>query len=464
MTENTVVSLPAHARPPGRRRRSTSSTSPISSMPGAATATARTTPITARPAEAMDLVFERCWSYVERGVAKEFVTGNNDADGVYFLSMGSAAAFPRQRADHIQAKLVGLGRQFLGRQRRQHRQPRHRPPRYLLVALRPRQRPQGTALLGDLAGHYRTPSWRVFKARSRGKIKGRCGASAATSTSAAAIRASVRCSLSGRPLGGRPGLLPEQPGDWHRSGDEPGSRCPGAGELSMRPSASLLACSSGLALLSVSPALGQSTRRRRRSMPGALRGLPRRAAPRRQIGPALLPGNLKRLRPGQGRGRHRQRPRRRRRCPAFEETAVRRSKSPPWQAWIYEPPAEAPQMGLGRHRRQPRQVLLRPRASLPADPAARSSDPLNLFVVVESGDHHVSIRRRRPLWSPSPASRAASRFMAGPNSRRTGRFVYFGSRDGWVTKYDLHSASSWSPRCAPASTCATSPSPPTASG
>jgi heme d1 biosynthesis radical SAM protein NirJ len=33
----------------------------------------------------MDLLFDTCWSYVERGQDKEFVTGNNDADGVYFL-------------------------------------------------------------------------------------------------------------------------------------------------------------------------------------------------------------------------------------------------------------------------------------------------------------------------------------------------------------------------------------------
>ena len=33
----------------------------------------------------MDLLFDTSWSYVERGLDKEFVTGNNDADGVYFL-------------------------------------------------------------------------------------------------------------------------------------------------------------------------------------------------------------------------------------------------------------------------------------------------------------------------------------------------------------------------------------------
>jgi heme d1 biosynthesis radical SAM protein NirJ len=35
--------------------------------------------------EAMDLLFETCWQDVEAGIKREFVTGNNDADGVYLL-------------------------------------------------------------------------------------------------------------------------------------------------------------------------------------------------------------------------------------------------------------------------------------------------------------------------------------------------------------------------------------------
>ncbi len=35
--------------------------------------------------KAMDLMFETCWQDVEDGVRREFVTGNNDADGVYLL-------------------------------------------------------------------------------------------------------------------------------------------------------------------------------------------------------------------------------------------------------------------------------------------------------------------------------------------------------------------------------------------
>jgi heme d1 biosynthesis radical SAM protein NirJ len=34
---------------------------------------------------ALDLLFQRCWDELERGVDREYVTGNNDADGVYLL-------------------------------------------------------------------------------------------------------------------------------------------------------------------------------------------------------------------------------------------------------------------------------------------------------------------------------------------------------------------------------------------
>jgi len=55
----------------------------------------------------MDLVFERCRDHVRRGEKTEFVTGNNDADGVYFLYW-VRRHFP-DRADHIRAKLAAWG-------------------------------------------------------------------------------------------------------------------------------------------------------------------------------------------------------------------------------------------------------------------------------------------------------------------------------------------------------------------
>jgi len=57
--------------------------------------------------EAMNLIFERCWDHVRRGDKKEYVTGNNDADGVYFLHWVEER-FP-DRAAHIREKLAAWG-------------------------------------------------------------------------------------------------------------------------------------------------------------------------------------------------------------------------------------------------------------------------------------------------------------------------------------------------------------------
>jgi len=57
--------------------------------------------------EAMDLLFDRCWTHVRAGRPKEFVTGNNDADGVYLLHW-VAARFP-EKYEHIRGKLVQWG-------------------------------------------------------------------------------------------------------------------------------------------------------------------------------------------------------------------------------------------------------------------------------------------------------------------------------------------------------------------
>lgn len=57
--------------------------------------------------KAMDLLFDTCWDYVERGVEKDFVTGNNDADGVYLLHW-ARRRFPG-REDHLHAKLAQWG-------------------------------------------------------------------------------------------------------------------------------------------------------------------------------------------------------------------------------------------------------------------------------------------------------------------------------------------------------------------
>jgi hypothetical protein len=73
----------------------------------------------------------------------------------------------------------------------------------------------------------------------------------------------------------------------------------------------------------------------------------------------------------------------------------------------------------------------------PPDAPRHDADPLNLFVVVESGDHHVTILDGDRFV---PLARFPSRYAlhGGPKFSPDGRFVYFASRDGWVTKYDLY--------------------------
>lgn len=76
------------------------------------------------------------------------------------------------------------------------------------------------------------------------------------------------------------------------------------------------------------------------------------------------------------------------------------------------------------------------------DPATLSdtpifdADPWNVFLVVEGGDHHVSVLDGDRM---EPIHRFQSRYAlhGGPKFAQEGRYVYFGSRDGWVTKFDL---------------------------
>jgi heme d1 biosynthesis radical SAM protein NirJ len=63
---------------------------------------------------AMDRIFEACWSDLERGVEREYVTGNNDADGVYLLQWAQRrlplrAAALRQRLAQWGGNASGVG-------------------------------------------------------------------------------------------------------------------------------------------------------------------------------------------------------------------------------------------------------------------------------------------------------------------------------------------------------------------
>lgn len=76
-------------------------------------------------------------------------------------------------------------------------------------------------------------------------------------------------------------------------------------------------------------------------------------------------------------------------------------------------------------------------ASTLPDTPQHDADPLNLFVVVEAGNHHVNIMDgdRFEILERFPSHYA---LHGGPKFSPDGRFVYFASRDGWVSLYDLY--------------------------
>lgn len=74
----------------------------------------------------------------------------------------------------------------------------------------------------------------------------------------------------------------------------------------------------------------------------------------------------------------------------------------------------------------------------PADKPVFSGDPMNITLVVETGDHHVSVLDGDTF---EVLDRFATPFAVhgGPKFSPDGRFVFIMSRDGWVQKYDIWS-------------------------
>lgn len=65
-----------------------------------------------------------------------------------------------------------------------------------------------------------------------------------------------------------------------------------------------------------------------------------------------------------------------------------------------------------------------------------AADPRDLAVVVEAGDHHVTVLDG---GKSEAITRFASRYalIGEPRFTSDGRYAFFGSRDGWISKYDL---------------------------
>ncbi|VVN74657.1 nitrite reductase [Pseudomonas fluorescens] len=149
-------------------------------------------------------------------------------------------------------------------------------------------------------------------------------------------------------------------------------------------------------------------------------------------GPALLPQSLSRIKPAEIRsvirdGR-----------PASQMTGYAQVFSPAQidglVDYLQQPPATVPTWSNDDIRAS--HSLLADVGKLPGT-AQHGADPLNLFVVVEAGDHHISILDGDRF---EVLARFASHFAVhgGPKFSPDGRFVYVASRDGWVSLYDLH--------------------------
>ena len=102
--------------------------------------------------------------------------------------------------------------------------------------------------------------------------------------------------------------------------------------------------------------------------------------------------------------------------------------------FIYKPLPEVPVWGAKEINASHLQHV--PAGGLPDKPVF-SADPLNLFVVVEVGDHHATILDGDKF---EPIYRFKTRFAlhGGPKFTPDGRFVYFASRDGWISKFDIY--------------------------
>jgi len=151
------------------------------------------------------------------------------------------------------------------------------------------------------------------------------------------------------------------------------------------------------------------------------------------MGPALLPENLHRLKRDRAAEviRH---GRPASQMPAFADklddvqvTAL--------VDYIYTPLSRVLEWGMAQIRGSHK--VLVDEAALPAHPV-HDADPMNLFVVVELGDHHATILDG-DRFQPIHRLKTHYAVHGGPKYSPDGRFVYFSSRDGWISRFDMWS-------------------------
>lgn len=150
------------------------------------------------------------------------------------------------------------------------------------------------------------------------------------------------------------------------------------------------------------------------------------------MGPALFPENLSRLRKNKAsavisKGRVATQ------MPAFEKILSKDSIDQ-LVNYIYTPAKSVPQWTLADINASHVQHF--EQSKLPNEPQFEA-DLMNLFIVVELGDHSATLLNGDTF---EPITRFKTRFAlhGGPKYSPDGRFVYFASRDGWISKYDIY--------------------------
>ncbi len=153
---------------------------------------------------------------------------------------------------------------------------------------------------------------------------------------------------------------------------------------------------------------------------------------RGSMGPALLPENLLRLRKNKAidvisHGRAATQ------MPSFSKT-LSNVQIKSLVAYIYTPPKVKPLWTLADINASSVQHF--DQTKLGNKPLFEA-DLMNLFIVVELEDHSATLLNGDTF---EPITRFKTRFAlhGGPKYSPDGRYVYFASRDGWISKYDIY--------------------------
>ncbi len=149
-------------------------------------------------------------------------------------------------------------------------------------------------------------------------------------------------------------------------------------------------------------------------------------------GPALLPENLGRLKQSEASEVIRN-GRAATRMPGFAAQLDDQGVAA-LVAYIYQDSAGLPDWDAGRISAS--RVVYHAAGSLPDKPVF-DADPLNLFLVVEAGDHHITVLDGDRF---EPIHRFPTRYAlhGGIKYSPDGRYAYLASRDGWISKFDIY--------------------------